>query len=70
MMSVFISIVNLTERLRELEWACVPPAGRQDLGISQQIYKGDSTPDVRVLRHGAGRRLRFLRWAVINLFCP
>lgn len=30
MMSVFISVVNPTERLRELEWACVPPppAGR------------------------------------------
>ena len=29
MMSVFISVVNRTERLRELKQACVPlPAGR------------------------------------------
>lgn len=44
MMSVFISIVNLTERLRELEWACVPPTGRQDLDIMADMAKGGQAP--------------------------
>lgn len=49
MMSVFISVVNPTERLRELERACVPP--RQQAGTrhhGRYGKAGTGTPDVRV----------------------
>lgn len=44
MMSVFISVVNPTERLRELEWACVPTAGRQGLDITADTAKRGQAP--------------------------
>lgn len=44
MMSVFISVVNRTERLRELKRACVPPAGRQGLDIIADMAKGGQAP--------------------------
>lgn len=44
-MSVFISVVNRTERLRELERACVPtPASRQGLDIMADMAKGGQAP--------------------------